>query len=177
MNKEIVNSDPPILLFILKPNKNFPNNQLPVLIYKNAVNLPREKGHAAETAQQLFRKNDWGNTWRNGIYDFHHYHSNTHECLCVVEGSVEIILGGPGGKKVEMEAGDVIIIPAGVGHKCLSASEDFLCVGGYPRGKEYNILHGKASELADALKHIQQVPLPDNDPVYSKEGFIRYYWK
>jgi uncharacterized protein YjlB len=47
--------------------------------------------------------------------------------------------GRPRGKKVELTQGDVIILPAGVGHKCLHASNNFLCMGAYPQGKEYDI--------------------------------------
>ncbi len=177
MNEERINTSPQVLHFVLNRNENFPNNTLPVLIYKNALNLPLQKDEAAETAQHIFTKNDWGNTWRNGIYDFHHYHSNTHECLAVVKGNVQVILGGPDGEKVDLKAGDVIIIPAGVGHKCVSGSEDFLCVGGYPQGKDYDICRGKVSKFEDVLKRIIEVPLPDTDPVFGKEGFIKTYWK
>ena len=177
MKNELINTDPQIEHFILEQNGNFPNNTLPVLIYKNAIDLTQQKNQEAKTAQQIFEKNDWGNTWENGIYNFHHYHSNTHESLAVAEGNAQVILGGPDGRKVEIKAGDVIIIPAGVGHKCLSASENFLCVGGYPEGKDYDIKRGEESELPGALKHIHEVPLPATDPVYGKEALILSYWK
>jgi uncharacterized protein YjlB len=177
MKKEYINTDPQIEHFILEQNGNFPNNTLPVLIYKNAIVLTQQKKQTANIAQQIFEKNDWGNTWENGIYNFHHYHSNTHESLAIAEGSAQVILGGPDGKKVEIKAGDIIIIPAGVGHKCLSASEDFSCVGGYPEGKDYDIKGGKESELPSALKHIHEVPLPATDPVYGNEKLILSYWK
>src|SRR5665647_1050403 len=147
MDKESVNTNATIVHFVLKPNDNFPNNPLPVLIYKSVLNLREQKDKAAKAAQQIFSENDWGNTWRDGIYDFHHYHSNTHECLAVVTGDVRLMLGGPDSKTIEAEAGDVIILPAGTGHQCISASENFLCVGGYPQGKNYDMKHGKASGL------------------------------
>ena len=177
MKKELINTDSQVEHFILEQNGNFPNNKLPVLIYKKAIDFTQQKKHAAKTAEEIFEKNNWGNTWENGIYDFHHYHSTTHESLAVVVGSAQVILGGPGGKKVEIKAGDVIIIPAGVGHKCLSASEDFVCVGGYPEGKDYDIKRGKESELPHALKHIHEVPLPATDPVYGKQKLIISYWE
>ena len=176
MDKESVNTNAMIVHFVLKPNGNFPNNQLPVLIYKHALNLPEQKNKAAKMAQQIFSENDWGNTWRDGIYDFHHYHSNTHECLAVVTGDVRLMLGGPDNKTIKAEAGDVIILPAGTGHQCISASQNFLCVGGYPQGKNYDMKHGKASELEEAVKRIAEVPLPVTDPVFGKGGFIRDLW-
>ncbi len=177
MSRQRINTNPHIDHFILKRNKNFPNSALPVLIYKSALQLPRQKNKAAEIARQIFLRNDWGNTWRNGIYDFHHYHSNTHEALAISSGNVRVMLGGPNGKAVELEAGDVIIIPAGVGHKCLSAGADFECVGAYPQAKDYDINHGTAAELEKAIPNIKAVPLPSADPVFGKEGFIDAWWK
>jgi uncharacterized protein YjlB len=176
MNQATINTGPGVLHFILKPNSHFPNSQLPVLIYKTALLFSHNKKEAASTAEEIFRKNDWGNNWENGIYNFHHFHSNTHEVLAIASGNVGIILGGPDGRNAGLNAGDIIIIPAGVGHKCLSASGDFLCVGGYPGGKDYDICRGKADEFEEALKSIQQFSFPSTDPVYGKEGLIKKYW-
>jgi uncharacterized protein YjlB len=177
MKKQIVNAKPHILQFILKPKGNFPNSNFPVLVYKKALLFAKEETEAGAIAEEVFRKNDWGNTWLNGIYDFHHFHSNTHEALAIACGNVEVILGGLEGRKVAMHAGDVIVIPAGVAHKRIFASPDFLCVGGYPRGKDYDICRGKENEFEAALKTTQQIPAPDTDPVYGKEGFIKKYWE
>jgi len=161
----------------LKPNHNFPNSNLPVLVYKGALNLPRQKNRAAGIIQQIFLRNGWSNSWRNGIYEFHHYHSNTHECMAVAMGSANVILGGPGGRKVVLEAGDVIILPAGTGHKRTIASEDFLCVGAYPQGKDYDTNRGTAEELEKAKRNIEALSIPAKDPVFGKEGFIRSFWR
>ena len=60
--------------------------------------------------------------WRNGIYAHHHYHSTAHEVLGIVAGSVRVRLGGERGTTVELRAGDVVVIPAGVAHKNEGAS-------------------------------------------------------
>jgi len=177
MKRERVNTNPHILHFKIKRHRYFPNNKLPVLIYKKVFNLPLQKNKAADMTQQVFLRNGWSNSWRNGIYDFHHYHSNTHECMGVSMGQVTVILGGPGGKKVKLEQGDIIILPAGVGHKCLSASKDFMCVGAYPQGKDYDTNFGIASEFKKALSHIRKLSIPLYDPVLGKEGFLKTYWK
>src|SRR3954469_24841430 len=132
------NTNPYISSFILKRNKNFPNSKLPVLIYRKALSLPEQKNKAANIAQKLLIRNGWSNTWRNGIYNFHHYHSTTHEVMGICSGKATILLGGPKGKKATLEQGDVLILPAGVGHKCLNASGQFLCIAAYPQGKDYD---------------------------------------
>ena len=172
-----VNTNPHVEHFVLNANEYFPNNLLPVLLYRSALVLPRQKNRAAEITQQIFLRNNWGNTWRNGIYDFHHYHSNTHECLAIAMGTAEVILGGPGGRKEALTAGDVIILPAGTGHKCQQASEDFLCVGSYPQARDYDINHGTAEEWEQAQLNIEKVPLPKNDPLFGLEGFLKSFWK
>jgi len=175
--KDRVNTNPHILNFALKRNKNFPNNELPVIIYKKALELPLQKNKAADITQQIFLRNGWSNSWRNGIYDFHHYHSTTHECLGIAKGSANVILGGPNGKRIRLSQGDVIFIPAGVAHKCTAFAKDFLCVGAYPQGKDYDINTGTAEEYQKALSRIRKQPIPKHDPVFGKQGFMKVYWK
>ena len=93
----------------------FPNSVLPVVIYRN-VFKPDEKNLAAQF-EQLFESNNWTNSWRDGIFTYHHYHSTTHEVMGVFKGNVKLHLGGEQGKIISMEKGDVIVIPAGVAHK------------------------------------------------------------
>jgi uncharacterized protein YjlB len=101
---------------VLKDDGTFPNNEkLPAIIYTNAVDLPDED--PALTLEQIFEANQWRNAWRNGIYDYHHYHSTAHEVLGIYQGNVKLQLGGPGGISRDLKKGDVVIIPAGVAHK------------------------------------------------------------
>jgi uncharacterized protein YjlB len=139
--------------------------------------LPKFKNKAVEAVQKIFSKNKWSNSWRNGIYDFHHYHSTTHECMAIVKGKAKVIFGGPNGRSTDLAIGDVIILPAGVGHKCSSHSEDFLCVGAYPQGKDYDMNYGKYSEYDQSVQRIQTLSIPSRDPVFGNEGFLRSHWK
>jgi uncharacterized protein YjlB len=174
---QLVEASSHILTIELHANKNFPNSRFPVLIYKNACSLPGQKNKAAEIVRQVFLKNGWSNSWKNGVYDFHHYHSTTHECMAICSGRAKIILGGPNGRRVELVKGDIIIIPAGLAHKCSSFSKDFLCVGAYPQGKDYDINLGKPGELKKAVTHINKLGIPRQDPLYGQKGFLRSFWK
>jgi uncharacterized protein YjlB len=173
---ERLDTNPHIIHFILKRNKYFPNSELPVLIYKEAVELPKQKKKAALIIQKIFSRNGWKNSWTNGIYDFHHYHSITHECMAVIMGSATVILGGPSGKKIKLTQGDVIILPAGVGHKCLQFSDNFQCVGSYPQGKDYDINTGTPEEYKKSLLKIRKLSIPKKDPLFGTQGFLKAYW-
>ncbi len=175
--KKRANTNPHIWNHVFEKNRHFPNNELPVLIYRKALMLPSQKNRAAEIIQQEFIRNGWSNSWKNGIYDFHHYHSNTHECMGMAMGWAVVILGGPNGRRLKLEQGDVLILPAGVGHRCTSKSEDFLCVGAYPEGKDYDTNTGMEEEYEKAVEQISALDIPEYDPVFGEQGFLKTYWK
>ncbi len=164
-----------VIQFIIKPNGFFPNNAaLPVLLYKGALHLPEEDGE--ELVKEAFHQNKWGNSWVNGIYDYHHYHSITHEVLGVISGKCTVMLGGERGIKQVIERGDALILPAGVAHKRIDATDDFVCVGAYPNGADYDMNYGKAEEHPAVEENIRKVPLPDTDPLYGKDGPLIQNW-
>jgi len=161
---------------VFEDDGQIPNNPtLPALVYKGALRL--HPADEAEAILELFRKNNWTNGWKDGIYKYHHYHSNTHEVLGVFCGTADIQLGGAEGVCVEIVRGDVVIIPAGVGHKCVRSTDDFLCVGAYPNGMNYDLNYGKMEERSTAISNIANVPLPETDPAFGHEGPLLEYWK
>jgi|SRR5436190_8812178 len=174
---KFINTNPDIFAYTFRPNRNFPNNIHPLIVYKSGCRAGKQKKIVVQAFQKLFNKNNWKNSWSNGIYTFHHYHSNTHECMGIASGKAWVIFGGSGGKKLVLEKGDIVIIPAGLGHKCSKATADFLCVGAYPGGKEYDTNLGTREELAPAKKRIEKLPVPGLDPVFGKEGFLKTFWK
>ena len=146
-----------------------------MLIYAKAIDL---HGDPAVAIEHLFDGNGWPPQWRNGIYDYHHYHSTSHEVLGIAKGRVTVRLGGEKGRDFDLQAGDVVVLPAGTGHKCLSASDDLLVIGAYPPGQEdYDTRRGAASDRPEALENIKRVALPDNDPVYGEEGPLLWMWR
>ncbi|NQD79389.1 cupin domain-containing protein [Pseudomonas sp. CrR14] len=137
------------------------NNSHPVRLYRQALKdkgLPDPAG-----TQQLFKAHGWPAQWVDGIYDYHHYHSNAHEVLGVIQGHARIMVGGPGGQELSVQAGDVLVLPAGTGHCNLGSSEDFLVVGGYPYSQEPDLC--RAAPTAEQQRAIEQTPYPSSDPV------------
>jgi uncharacterized protein YjlB len=161
--------------FRFKDDGVFPNSDLPLLIYRQAFTTEAED--RAFTIEQCFAENDWTNSWRNGVYSFAHYHSTTHEALGVYCGAATLRLGGEPGREVEVHAGDLIVIPAGVAHQNIGARDDFGVVGAYPDGREWDLLRGLPSERPEADQRIAALPIPDNDPIYGAEGPLRQIWK
>ena len=139
-----------------------PNGRFPVLIYH---------GVDVSDARALFAANGWGGSWVNGVFDFHHFHSTSHEVLAVVAGNATIELGGPQGEAFDVTAGDVLVLPAGTGHRRAKADTDFTVVGAYPAGQEdYDLLR----EADDAARErIAALGPPERDPV-GGEGIARW---
>ena len=153
---------------------HFPNSPLPVLIYRRAM-APDEA--TPEAMEALFDGNGWPSQWRAGVYDYHHYHSTAHECLGIAGGAATLQLGGPSGKTVDVSAGDVLVLPAGTAHRCDGADEDFLVVGAYPPGQNWDVLRGEPTDRPDADLRIARVALPQTDPIGGQGGPLLEKWR
>lgn len=174
-NKEKINKPLDIIHYYLKENGNFPNNpHLPLLIYHQVFTLPDSDPALVE--EQL-NDNNWKNSWRNGILDYHHFHSNSHEVIAVYSGKALVMFGGPKGPEEVLKKGDVAILPAGTAHKAIQLDEDFACIGAYPAGRSYDMHSGDEQEFSEVKRNIQKVVIPVNDPVFGKEGPLFDYWK
>ena len=152
--------------FRLAPSCAMPNHpRFPVVLHRGVVEA---SGNAAAALEPLFAANGWPPQWRDGIYDFDHYHTRGHEALGCAAGSARVLLGGPGGREVTIAAGDVVVLPAGTGHRRLAASRDFLVVGAYPPGQSADICRDAPS--AEMLARIAALPAPETDPAGRRDG-------
>ena len=159
-----------IVAHLLAPSGPIPNHpKWPLLVYPGAL-----KDISPEAFEELFNRNRWPAAWRNGVFPFHHYHSNGHEALGVYSGEVTVQFGGEGGVTVTAKPGDVIVLPAGTGHKKLASKGSLGIVGAYPEGSHPETCR---SFLEKHLQAIARVPLPACDPVHGPDGPLFEHWR
>lgn len=151
-----------------------PNNALPLVLYHGALG---EGGDIASRCEAMFEANGWPGAWRNGIYGHHHYHSTAHEVLGIARGSARVRLGGEHGASVELRAGDVVVIPAGVAHKREAASSDLLVIGSYPKGQRPDICRANTGSHDKSAANVARVPLPGSDPVTGRADPLLDCWR
>ena len=157
----------------LRPEDGIPNNRLPLIVYRGAL---AGSTRSADGCTALFQRNGWQGTWVNGVFPYWHYHPLAHEVLGCVGGSARIGFGGDNGIATDFKTGDVVLIPAGVGHKRLSQQPGFLVVGGYPPGQSSAISNAGDLDVEIAGEKAAAVPVPRSDPVTGKDGGLHRVW-
>jgi len=163
--------------FLFADDGLVPNNpRLPFVVYRNAIDLAGAPDPATRI-EETFARNGWGDMWRNGIYPFVHYHSMIHEALGIARGRARVRVGGKFGEELEVEAGDVAVLPAGTGHQRISASADLLVVGAYPPSGRYDECRATPADHARARESVLAVPLPETDPLFGKDGPLVRLWR
>ena len=162
-----------------RPDGTVINSRLPLLVYRNAVRAEQD-GDLEKVVKATFLLNDWSNNWTyRGVYPYPHFHSTSHEVLGIVRGKAALRLGGAAQPPMVFEAGDVILVPAGVSHtsfadnehRALGGTDDVLTVGGYFDGRDWDLMRdGEISdaEMRAAVKRILSLPIPSKDPVHGQ---------
>ena len=159
------------LTFSFASDGTIPNSRLPLLVYRAAQ--PPD----AAAIERTFAANRWPPAWRSGVHPFHHFHANTHEALGVARGHARVQFGGPDGQVLTVQAGDVVIVPAGVGHCNQDQSADLLIVGAYPDNAPSPDMHrGEAADHDRLADRIEAVPTPAADPVQGTGGALLRLW-
>jgi len=164
-------------LYRFEDDGTTPNNpRLPLILYRDVMRVPAG-GDAASVCEDLFAGHGWANGWRNGIYPFLHFHTRTHEVLGIARGTARVEFGGDKGQTLDVQAGDVVVLPAGTGHRRVSASADLLVVGAYPtNGSSFDQARPNGIDLPQARQNIARVGRPAQDPVYGKDGPLTRLW-
>lgn len=134
--------------YFLPATADAPNSRLPVLHYRNVLPSPLSE----DSAVQFPTTNEWEHrvsrhgflktitqidatqgTW--GHIDIRHFHPNSHECYGIFRGSSTLLvrqIEAGEGPKIEVTAGDVVVLPAGTAHSSLESSSDYRYIGVYP---------------------------------------------
>jgi uncharacterized protein YjlB len=153
-----------------------PNNaRLPLVLYRDVVRTERGVDPAA-VYEDIFAAHGWSDSWRNGIHPFLHFHTVAHEVLGIARGTATVQFGGDRGTTVTVRRGDVVVLPAGTGHRRISASADLLVVGAYPSSSAFDQRRPGEIDHREAVARIAKVPTPSQDPVYGSDGPLTQLW-
>ena len=149
---------------------------MPLILYRGGINLAGSPD-PEDVVEKAFAANGWGNMWRNGIYPYAHYHTMIHEAMGVARGRATVRFGGEKGEEIQITPGDVVILPAGTGHQCLTQTPTLVVIGAYPKNGTYNLCRASKAEHAKALATIPKVPLPATDPAFGPQGPLMTLWR
>lgn len=142
----------------LKDDGVFPNNELiPLVLLRKAIATEGKKSATERAFAHVLADNGWQPQWKGSLYPYHHYHASTHEAIGVLSGSATVQFGGPSGPELNIQAGDAIMIPAGVAHCLKASSQDFQVIGAYPPGFSPDMCFGEAGERPAADKKIKKI--------------------
>ena len=167
---------PRVIAHLLAPDGAIPNHpRWPLLVYPGAVVLAGPD--PAAIFEQLFERNRWPAAWRNGVHPFHHYHSTAHEVLGVYSGEATVRFGGDGGVEITARPGDVIVLPAGTGHRKLASHGPLGIVGAYPEGQHADTCTPLTARAGRSAEAVARVPLPACDPVFGARGPLLAHWR
>lgn len=166
---------------LIPAHDGLPNSSIlhkPLLIYHSAFAADDEKNTVSTSAVEshLTSIGVVVPHWRYSMYPTTHFHSTTHEVLCVTSGRARLCFGGeenPDRVEPTVQAGDVMVLPAGLAHRLLEdlsgRGRGFEMVGSYPKGFDWDMCYGKAGE-DDKVKSIGKLEWFRKDPIFGECG-------
>jgi len=164
-----------VIAHLLTPARLIPNNpHCALLVYPGAVALTGTD--PASLFEELFAANHWTHSWRNGIFPFHHYHSSAHEVLGIYSGKASVQFGGADGVSLDVQPGDVVVVPAGVGHKKLGSTGNLGIVGAYADGQHADLCVPDSTDVRHSSDNVAHVARPQCDPVFGANGPLLQHW-
>ncbi|KAL4969942.1 cupin domain-containing protein [Aspergillus stella-maris] len=171
---------PSIQTYFLGPTPHAPNSGLPIIHYRGVLPEPLTE----ESVTEFLTRDRWEKRGTWGHIPIRHFHPNSHECYGIFQGFSKLLLGvggsdTAGGLKVNVRAGDVIVLPAGTAHSCAESSKDYRYIGVYPQGcpRWRNEMGSKSIDLASLRKETENVSMPEADPVYGVGGPLMQLWR
>jgi uncharacterized protein YjlB len=165
-----------VIAYLLAAAGEVPNHpRWPLLVYPGAVALSGDD--PAACFEEIFNRNRWPAAWRNGIFPFHHYHADGHEALGIYSGEVTVQFGGETGVTLTARPGDVLVLPAGTGHKRIDCRGALGVVAAYPEGCKPSTSMPPLLRGAKSMPKIVRVPLPACDPVNGADGPLFQHWQ
>jgi uncharacterized protein YjlB len=78
---------------------------------------------------------------------------------------------------LDVVAGDVVVLPAGMGHQRLDTSAGLLVIGAYPRNGRFDQKRPGQMDREAARRAVAAVPLPRMDPVAGLDGPLMQLWR
>ncbi|KAL5342057.1 hypothetical protein BJX70DRAFT_386464 [Aspergillus crustosus] len=166
--------------YLLPPTPHAPNSLLPVLHYRNVLPQPLNE----ETVTKFLTTHQWEKRGTWGHIPIRHFHPNSHECYGIFQGSSRLLLGvggsdQTGGVEISVQAGDVIVLPAGTAHSCARSSHNYRYIGVYPKDcpRWRNEMGSKPINLNALREESGKVASPEEDPVYGAGGPLIQLWK
>lgn len=149
------------------PNTSIQNK--PLIFYKNAF----KDANASQIETHLSGIGVVEPQWRYTMYTTSHFHSTSHEVLCIASGEARLCFGhedNPNRVEAVLGKGDVIVVPAGVAHRLLEEIQrPFEMVGSYPKGCSWDMCYGKKGEES-RVKKIASLAWFDTNPIFGDGG-------
>ena len=82
---------------------------------------------------------------------------------------MSVKLGGEAGHLFRLKAGDMLVLPAGVGHRRVGGDDGLRVIGAYPPGQSH-------FDMKRRGRSIPKVPLPSTYPFYGDDGPLVKVW-